>query len=93
MPFKPALTREQRMKVVTLVSKGHTKTSIANEFGVSVRTIHRIFGEEKESYRPQPCGTNAAYMRHLRNGEIACTPCLEAHAKEERGRNEQSNDR
>lgn len=29
----------------------------------------------------KPCGTNAAYQRHRRNGEYPCTPCLEAHAQ------------
>lgn len=34
----------------------------------------------------QPCGTPAAYRRHLRNGEKPCLPCARAHAaaKEER---------
>lgn len=26
----------------------------------------------------RPCGTQAAYMRHLRNGESTCEPCREA---------------
>ena len=26
----------------------------------------------------KPCGTDAAYARHLRHGEQACDPCLEA---------------
>lgn len=29
--------------------------------------------------RLKPCGTNGAYYRHLRNGEDACVPCLDAH--------------
>lgn len=27
----------------------------------------------------RPCGTDAAYKRHLRNGEVACGPCVAAH--------------
>ena len=27
----------------------------------------------------QPCGTNAAYRRHLRHHEPPCRPCLDAH--------------
>lgn len=27
----------------------------------------------------QPCGTNAAYQRHLQHGEQPCEPCREAH--------------
>lgn len=29
--------------------------------------------------RLKPCGTDAAYKRHLSNGEIACDQCLTAH--------------
>jgi hypothetical protein len=29
---------------------------------------------------PAPCGTNGGYVRHLRAGEEACTPCKAAHA-------------
>ena len=29
----------------------------------------------------RPCGTPAAYRRHLRNGEKPCLPCARAHAK------------
>lgn len=28
----------------------------------------------------RPCGTEAAYRRHLRNGEQACPDCRAAHA-------------
>lgn len=28
----------------------------------------------------QPCGTDAAYRRHLRRRDVACTPCTRAHA-------------
>lgn len=32
----------------------------------------------------QPCGTVAAYKRHLRNGETPCEPCREANAAHHR---------
>ena len=32
----------------------------------------------------QPCGTPAAYQRHLRVGEPPCTPCLHAHTARRR---------
>lgn len=30
--------------------------------------------------KPSPCGTEAAYQRHIRNGEPADRACLDAHA-------------
>lgn len=33
----------------------------------------------------EPCGTRAAYVRHLRNGEPACTECLEANRQHSAG--------
>lgn len=34
----------------------------------------------------QPCGTEAAYRRHRRHGEVPDTDCLAAHASHERDR-------
>lgn len=34
----------------------------------------------------QPCGTEAAYRRHRRHGEVPDTDCLDAHASHERAR-------
>lgn len=31
------------------------------------------------STRPKPCGTHAAYKRHLAHREKACEPCHQAH--------------
>ena len=33
---------------------------------------------------PAPCGTTAAYARHLRNGEQPCDACREANAERHR---------
>lgn len=35
----------------------------------------------------QPCGTPAAYVRHIRKGTPICPPCYAAHAASERERN------
>ncbi|GAA0935976.1 hypothetical protein [Actinocorallia libanotica] len=32
----------------------------------------------------RPCGTNAAYLRHIRKGEEVCKPCRAAHQAENR---------
>jgi hypothetical protein len=34
----------------------------------------------------KPCGTPAAYMRHLRRREPPCPTCLDARAQQERAR-------
>lgn len=39
---------------------------------------------EKKNVPLKPCGTNAAYNRHIRKGELACDPCLAAHAAEQK---------
>lgn len=35
---------------------------------------------------PQPCGTHAAYVRHIRNEEEPCDACKRAHADYRAGR-------
>lgn len=29
----------------------------------------------------KPCGTSAAYQRHIRHREVPCRPCVEAHRR------------
>lgn len=41
----------------------------------------------------KPCGTNAAYARHKRNGEYPCTACLEAHAAQQKSYYEKKKDK
>ncbi len=40
-----------------------------------------------EPWRLRPCGTAAAYRRHLRHGEKPCRQCMEANAADWRDRN------
>ena len=69
-------------KVATRVAQGKTKAQVAAEFGVSVRTVYRALSERVPHPRVlKPCGTNAAYARHLRHHEKPCPPCCEAHAR------------
>ena len=47
----------------------------------------RNYNREKRGAKPrtfQPCGTNAAYQRHLKLGEIPCDPCTEARREQQR---------
>lgn len=46
------------------------------------RRRRRKSPKRKKPLELKPCGTNAAYVRHKRNGEYPCTPCLEAHAED-----------
>lgn len=39
--------------------------------------------EQAKGRTLKPCGTNAAYARHIRNKEQPCPPCCEAHAKQQ----------
>ena len=79
----PKLTPAQVAVVVTMKANGRTQQEIADHFGVHRNTIGRIFWRlknEREPVKLKPCGTNAAYWRHKRKKEPACTPCLLAHA-------------
>lgn len=68
-----------------LATKG-TAVEVAAQFGISERTYYRHKRrEDPPSFRLiQPCGTDAAYQRHLRQGEMPCDPCVFAHARKNR---------
>jgi hypothetical protein len=38
-----------------------------------------VTGQRWPSRHLRPCGTEAAYRRHLRHHELPCDPCLQAH--------------
>jgi hypothetical protein len=40
-----------------------------------------------EPWRLRPCGTTAAYRRHLRHAEVPCLQCTDANAADWRDRN------
>lgn len=85
------------IKVVELVElygiSKRTVYRILADYGVN-RTIGNKKVKRKSGRAPargrtlKPCGTNAAYARHKKNGEYPCTPCLEAHAKDFKDRKE-----
>jgi hypothetical protein len=39
---------------------------------------------------PQPCGTPAAYRRHLRHGERPCLSCRQAESRRQQARKHQA---
>lgn len=44
--------------------------------------VKRLKKPPRPPMKLKPHGTNAAYMRHIRKGEPACSYCLAAHAQE-----------
>lgn len=77
------LTPTQVADIALAISRGSNQVIEAKRYGVSRNTVFRALKRaregEKEPYQSKPCGTNAAYERHRRNGEVACDACLEAH--------------
>lgn len=90
MKFKPKLTNLQAARAMADLSSGMLQKEVAKKYGVDQATISRIKnrtdrGEEKVR-ELQPCGTPAAYRRHIYYKEIACDECLKAWAKAQRDR-------
>ena len=88
MPIAPILTPTQAAEVYAMRVRGVPVRNIAAHFKVSPATIYRIINrplEERPPPKLKPCGTNAAYARHIQKGELADEACLRAH-REERAR-------
>lgn len=91
MTFQSSLTPLQTARMITDIANGLDKQAAAKKYGISLRTVYRKL-KAADYYAPpgintkylirqlKPCGTNAAYMRHKRKGEIPCTACLAAHS-------------
>lgn len=80
--FSPTMAAE----LYTKRSYGWTHAELAKYFQCSINTVQRTLArpakeDQKTSRKLQPCGTNAAYERHRRKGEIADQACLDAHAR------------
>lgn len=102
MAFVPKLTVEQRQALVVDYEDGFKVKELGPRYGVSLRTVNRIlaaagvpyaYNHKKKRKRPvkrkkklKPCGTNAAYRRHQRNGEYPCIPCTDAHNEDQQTR-------
>lgn len=84
MAFKAKLSNIEAAKLVVDVRQyGMTQTAAALKYGVSRRTVNRILDPERGvSKKPplKPCGTVAAYRRHLRKKEVPCLKCSAANA-------------
>lgn len=74
------------VEVMRLYDSGLSQQAIADKYGVSRNPIERIVkahgtprsGKGRGSRVVQPCGTRAAYQRHLYAGEVACEACKQA---------------
>lgn len=85
-------TPEQEAKVTALVTRRArsdadrdlilTRLGIAKPKPLTVVKVAKPI--EKQTRELLPCGTPAAYMRHLTAHEEPCTPCRAAEAKRQR---------
>lgn len=89
------LTPRQAREMAYDIAHGMTKKDAAAKYGIGYRTVFHYLSDHEygPSYRKrrnkqkrrkrelQPCGTDAAYRRHVAAGEIACVACVEAHNK------------
>ena len=86
---RPPLTPEQIDKALVWHHRGETWVQIASWLG---RSPSEVYYAAKKAHgdairRPmQPCGTWAAYNRHLAAGEEPCEPCKEASREKDRAR-------
>lgn len=77
------LNEQQKRRVRRDAAEGIRQHVIAERYGVSLRTIQRVInGGEYDARKRRtlkPCGTDAAYQRHRRDGEY-CLKCWARHA-------------
>lgn len=84
-PFKRnpprKLTPVQASRMITELGHGMSVQEAAVKYNISVSSVYRYKRRDDPPKRlNKPCGTNAAYWRHIRNKERACLRCRIAHA-------------
>ena len=80
MSAPKGLTRADKIDIAQRRARGESLTTIAAAHGVDFSNV-RYHLQWREPLRPQPCGTSAAYRRHLRAGERPCPKCCAANAE------------
>lgn len=70
---------------LTIIYRVSTRTVYRHLAKLDVKYRHRPNKprkkqKPKEKPELQPCGTNAAYARHIKHGEVPCDACRAAHA-------------
>lgn len=76
------LTPLQATRMVLDRSRGMTIRQLAAKYDLNEDTVIKYLKGGHVERRLKPCGTNAAYMRHIRRGEKPCPSCCAAHAGE-----------
>ena len=79
MSAPKGLTRADKLDIAQRRARGESLTAIAAAHGVDFTNVRHHL-EWREPWRPKPCGTSAAYRRHLRAGERPCPKCCAANA-------------
>lgn len=84
---------EDGVRVVVLAERyGVSKNTVYRILGdyqikptLGDKRRHRVTKRPKYNgpKKLQPCGTNAAYARHISKGERPCIPCADAHAAQQ----------
>lgn len=90
---KLVVDHEDGFRVVELVKRYGVSESTVYRILADHRAP-RTLGNKNKHRKPlraqakgrtlKPCGTQAAYVRHIRNNEQACLPCVDAHAAEQK---------
>ena len=66
-------------EAIAAVREGQSLAHVARAVGTTPQTVKR-WADPQRARRHSPCGTVAAYRRHIRYEETPCTACCEANA-------------
>lgn len=81
MAFQRSLTSVQTSYLLTDLANGMTKVEVAVKYGISIRSVYRRLELNNGKRKLKPCGTVAAYKRHLKHKEVPCMPCNTANTR------------
>lgn len=74
------LTPTQVAAAAADIARGAGKYETAKKYGVHYNTLYRMLrGDDWKPKELKPCGTDAAYQRHLAKKEVPDELCLKAH--------------
>lgn len=76
----PAEVTSDRLHDAYMRWSGRLSGAELDAIAAAALALSRIAEEDAAPRQLRPCGTQAAYDRHLRNDEKPCDPCKRAHA-------------